>query len=155
MLVIGSIFLITILILNFYTANTNQMSISVNNEAIITAAGIGQAMIDNILTRAFDEATISQSVNTVDSLATAIALGPDAGEVYTYQFDDVDDFKNFAAVDSSTRLSNYDISVDVNYVVKLTPGTISASRTFTKRIDVTVWSQYLPDTLTISHVIAY
>ena len=82
-------------------------------------------------------------------------MGPDAGENNVYKFDDIDDFKNYSAVDSSTRLSSYNISVDVKYVVNLNPENTSFSPTFVKRIDVSISGQYLTDTLTLSHIVTY
>lgn len=155
LLVIGSIFLLSMLILNFYSSSTNQMSVSVNNEAIISATGIAQAMIDNIQTRAFDEATVSVAVTNAANLTASANLGPDAGEVSANFYDDVDDFNNYSTIDSSTRLSDYTVNVIVNYIVNMNPASITASKTFAKRVDVSVISQYLPDTLTLSQVIAY
>ncbi len=155
LLAIGSIFLVTMLALNFYTSNTNQMEVSVSNEAIISGTGIAQGMIDNILTRAFDETTVSSSVSSTSSLTSSANLGPDAGENNIFMFDDIDDFKNYSAVDSSTRLSNYNVSVDVNYVVNLNPENNSLSPTFAKRIDVSITGMYLTDTLTLFHIVTY
>ena len=155
LLAIGSIFLITMLAINFFTSNTNQMEVSVSNEALISATGIAQGMIDNILTRAFDEKTVSGSVSSASSLTPSGNLGPDAGENNVYKFDDIDDFKNYSAVDSSTRLSSYNISVDVKYVVNLNPENTSFSPTFVKRIEVSISGQYLTDTLTLSHIVTY
>lgn len=155
LLAIGSIFLITMLAINFFTSNTNQMEVSVSNEALISATGIAQGMIDNILTRAYDEKTVSTGVSSASSLSSVGSLGADAGETNAYKFDDIDDFKNYSAVDSSTRLSNYNILVDVYYVVNLNPENKSLTPTFAKRIDVSVSGQYLSDTLTLSHIVTY
>lgn len=155
LLAIGSIFLVTMLALNFFTSNINQLESSISNEAFISATGIAQGMIDNILTRAFDEKTVSGSVSATSALTSSGNLGPDASENNVYKFDDIDDFKNYSTIDSSTRLSNYNISVDVNYVVNLNPENNSLSATFAKRIDVSIWGLYLSDTLTLSHITTY
>lgn len=155
LLVTGSIFLLTILIMNFYASNTGQLEIAINNEAIFTATGIGQAVIDNIQTRAFDENTVNSSVSNVDSLTFSNNLGADAGEYSPTSFDDVDDFKNYSTTDASTRLGTYNILVDVNYVTTANPTTVTSSRTFLKKIDVFVTADYLPDTLKLYHLIAY
>ncbi|MBN1301906.1 MAG: hypothetical protein JW995_11885 [Melioribacteraceae bacterium] len=155
LMAIGSIFLLSLLIFNYYRTNTEQTMMSVDNEAIITATGIAQSIIDNIQTRAFDEFTTAAYTNSADSLTLANNLGPDAGESIITQFDDVDDFNGIATVDTTTRLGDYDIDIDVYYISNLSPSTVSFTRTFAKRIDVTVMNDYLKDTLRLSHVVSY
>ncbi len=155
MLVIGSIFLLGMLIVNFYGANTQQMEASVENEASIAATGIAQSMLDDIQNRAYDEFTVGSYTTSADSFTSVVSLGPESGETSSALFDDIDDFNGYSTVDSSTRLGNYDISVDVAYITNFAPNSVSYSKTFVKRIDVNVFNTYMSDTLTMSHLIGY
>lgn len=57
MLVLGGIVLFSYLILNFNNASISQLNLSLENEAIITATAVGQSIIDEAQSRAFDENT--------------------------------------------------------------------------------------------------
>lgn len=155
MLVIGSIFLLGMLIVNFYNSNTEQLVTSVENETILAATGIAQSLLDDIQNRAFDEYTVDKYTDTPDSLTSAYMLGPEGGETSSILFDDIDDFDGFNSVDSSTRLGAYNISVDVFYVANFLPDSTTSSPTFLKRINVNVINAYMEDTLTLSHLIGY
>ena len=151
----GALLFLTILILLFYQASTEQTSVSVENEAILAGSGIAQSLMAEIQKRSYDENTVTKYTDSIDSLTLPSSLGTDAGEVFLTQFDDVDDFNNYNIVDLSTRLGDYSLSVSVDYVGIMNPNNISFTRTFCKRIEVSVESVYLPDTLKLYHVIGY
>lgn len=155
LLATGALFILTTLILLFYQTSTVQTSVSVENEAILAGSGIAQSLITEIQKRSFDENTITKYVDSIDSLTVPGSLGPDAGEVYLTQFDDVDDFDNYSVVDLATRLGNYNLSVRVDYIGNMNPNIIQLSRSFSKRIEVSVASVYLPDTLKLYHIVGY
>ena len=154
-LVIGGILLLTTLILNFHRANSYQTTLALYNEGLISATGIGQSIIDEIQTRAFDEQTVSKSISTTDSLTTAALLGPETGESGPALFDDTDDYNNYQRNDTLSRLGVFTTQVQIYYVPKMNPSSKSLSRTFTKRIDISVTNAYLTDTLKLNHIIAY
>lgn len=155
LLAIGALFILTLLILLFYQTSIEQTSVSVENEAILAGTGIAQSLIAEIQKRSFDEYTVTKTTYLTDSLSVSGALGPDSGEVFITQFDDIDDFNNYSVTDVSTRLGNYHLSVEVDYVVSLTPNTTTINRTFNKRVTVSIISTYLPDTLKFYHIIGY
>jgi hypothetical protein len=154
-MVIVGILLLTVFILTVYRASTARITISVLNEATITATGLAQSLIDEIQIKSFDEKTISQTITSEDSLTAVGLLGPETGEILVTQFDDVDDYKNYTRSDSLSRLGTFNSRVDVYYVQKLTPETRSSVRTFTKRIDVFVTNFSLTDTIKLYHVVSY
>jgi MSHA pilin protein MshD len=121
----------------------------------MAATGIAQSVLDEIQTRSFDEFTITKPTTSIDSLTSAYMLGPESGEAGPTQFDDVDDFKGYSDNNSTTRLGNYSIAVDVGYVTFANPSAFTNTRTFTKRINIKVYGQYMSDTLSMSHIIAY
>ncbi len=155
LMVIVGILLLTVFILTVYRASTARITISLVNEATITATGLAQSLIEEIQIKSFDEKTIGQTVTSTDSLTASGLLGKDTGEILVTQFDDVDDYNNYTRSDSLSRLGTFYSKVDVYYVQKFTPEAKTSSRTFTKRIDLFVTNFSLTDTIKLFHVVSY
>lgn len=155
MLVIIGLLLFSIFMLTVYRASNARISITLLNEATITATGIGQSLIDEIQVKAFDEKTVSASISTPDSLTPSGSLGKDTGETLLTQFDDVDDFHNYTRTDSLSRLGAFNSKVTVAYVQKFTPDVKTTTRTFSKRVDVFVMNMALTDTIKLCHIVTY
>ena len=151
----GALFILTLLILLFYQSSAEQTSVSVETEAVLAGSGIAQSLIAEIQKRSFDENTTEVTTYYIDSLTAPDALGPDAGENFFTQFDDIDDFNDYEVVDASTRLGDYKLKVKVGYVDNLLPDSLVAHKTFSKKICVSVSSMYLHNTLEFFHVIGY
>lgn len=154
-LILGSLLLLTIFSLNFYSAYGDKTKIDLHNQALITGTGIGQSIIDEIQTRAFDQETVDKPITSTDSLTAISSLGPDGGEPSANRFNDVDDYKNYIRYDTLHVLGIFKTVVDVCYANKMNPEVNAGGRTFTKRIDVEITNRYLQDTLKLKHVIAY
>lgn len=144
-----------VLSLLIYNSTNSKTDSDLGNEAYITASGIGQSMIDQILNKSFDQKSISKTLTLPDSLTAVASLGPDSGESTVGLFNDVDDYKNFIKIDTLSVLGIFKTKVDVNYVQKFNPDVKSNVKTFTKRIDVFVTNAFLPDTLKLKYAIAY
>ncbi|MFA6979813.1 MAG: hypothetical protein WC209_10865 [Ignavibacteriaceae bacterium] len=155
LLVIGALIILGSLVLTFNRSTQNVNANNYFNIALIDATASAQSVIEGIQTKAFDENTITSSVSSTGSLTANASLGPDAGESITTQFDDVDDYKNYTEVDTFQQFGQFTVLVDVNYVQKYSPETVSASPTFLKKIDVTVSNSYLAHSLTLSRIISY
>jgi hypothetical protein len=153
-MLIGGLLLLTVLSMNFYSSFRGKSDTEVYNESLITGTGLGQSLIDEISTRAFDAKTVTKNCTQADSLTSPGALGPEAGESSSTQFNDVDDYKNFVRLDTMV-MGVFRTRVNVNYTSKMSPNTISATRTFTKRIDVYITNTYLVDTLKMNYIISY
>lgn len=154
-LAIAGLTFLTVLMVNYYNANSFQQSATYYNEAVITATGIGQSVLDEVKTRAFDENTVAGSVATANLLTTSANLGPDLGELNINLFDDVDDFNNYTRVVPTSRLGDYTVRTVVTYVDPANPGTISANQTFAKNIGVWVTNTYLTDSLYLNVIVGY
>jgi len=150
----GGLLLLVFLSLTFYSSFRSKTDIDLYNEALITGTAIGQSIIDEITTKSFDKKTVTKSYTVPDSLTAVGLLGPDIGESSSNQFNDVDDYKNFVRFDT-LAMGIFRTKVNVNYASKMNPNQISASRTFSKRIDVSVWNKYLQDTLKLNYIITY
>lgn len=152
-LVLGGIILFSYLILSFNNASIIQLNMSLENEAIISATAVGQSIIEEIQTRAYDETTVSNYVGDTDDLSKQ--LGKDMGEATPNQFDDIDDFNDINRTETLGRLGDFTARIKVYYVNRNNPNSKSFSPTFSKRIDVTVKNLYLPDSVMITNVVSY
>lgn len=152
-LTIGGIILLTLLMLSYYKNEGTHTSISLENEAIITGTGVAQSMLDEIQGKAFDEKTLTTSVSNPNDLSSS--LGKDSGELNPSTFDDVDDYNNCTIGDTLAKLGVFTSSIRVHYINNMDPGTITITKTFSKRIDISVVNNYLTDTVKLSQVISY
>ncbi len=155
LLIGGGILLLGLLSLLFYKSYGGKVEDQSYIEALITGVGVGRSMIDEIQTRAFDEATVTKPVSKTSQLTPPSSLGPDAGENSVFKFDDVDDFNNYSKADTMSIYGVYNTSVKVYYVNKMAPNTVSSTQTYTKRIDVKVTNKFLKDTLKFNYIITY
>lgn len=154
-LLAGGLILLGAVSLTIYNSFNNKTDFELQNEAYITAASIGQSMIDKILTKSFDQKTVSHSYTVPDSLTSVGLLGPDAGETSVTSYNDIDDYKNYVQLDTLSVLGVFRTKIDINYAQKFNPDITSNARTFTKRIDVFVTNTFLKDTLKLNYGVTY
>jgi hypothetical protein len=126
-----------------------------NNEATISAAGIGQSLLEEIELKDYDEKTISNIVTDPDSLTSSYSLGKDFGETTHYTFDDFDDYNGYTKIDSLDRLGVFSTKIEVYYVTTMAPDTKILSKTFSKRINISIANEYLTDTIVFTRVMSY
>ena len=155
LLVIGALIILGSLILTFNRSTQNVNANNYFNLALIDATASAQSLIETIQTKAFDEKTVSSNVASTSDLTAVGSLGRDAGESLTTHFDDIDDYKNYTEIDTFLQFGQFALSVEVNYVQKYSPETVSITPTFLKKIDVTVTNSYLAHSLTLSRIISY
>jgi hypothetical protein len=111
----------------------------------------------------FDEATIDSNLTPaeINSLTAPGSLGPEDPTVEKdlKTFNDIDDWNNFQIVDSTMQgiVGTYKTKFSCYYVNPLNIDQVSASRTFAKRLDISVWRLKPPsnDTLKTSMVMGY
>ncbi len=154
-LAIAGLTFITVLMVNYYNANSFQQSATYYNEAVITATGIGQSVLEEVKTRAFDENTITSAVTGANLLTSAGSLGKDLGELTVNLFDDIDDFNGYSRVVSTSRLGDYTVRTVVNYVDPANPSNVSLVPTYAKNVGVWVTNTYLTDSLYLNVIIGY
>jgi hypothetical protein len=153
MLVLGGILLFSYLVLSFQSTTNQNYDLALENEAVITAAAIGQSFLEKIQVKAFDENTVSSEAKNPSQLSSY--LGVEGGEFYEYEYDDIDDYDAFQDSVMLKRLGNFYVVVDVYYVNRSNPGQISGSATFSKRIDVEIDNIYLKDPLQLNSIVSY
>lgn len=154
-LVIGGFFLLGLLILNINKSESISSSAIYNNEAVITGTGMGESMLNQIMSKAFDQKTVNAVVSKVTNLTRPSRLGKDDDEETPDQFNDVDDYNNYFNIESIKPLGDFAVRVKVYYVSYNFPDIKSIVSTFIKRIDITVTNPMLTDKLKFSQLVSY
>jgi len=152
---------------------------SVENEYILAAYGAAQSVIDEAVTKAFDEASVSAGIADTGGLTPAGYLGRDGsaeaipavdtmitsapfssaypGYRSSVLFDDVDDYDGYVRLIRAARSYEGDtVHVRVGYALAENPDLPAASiRTWCKRMTVTVTGRYLPRPITLTYGFTY
>ncbi len=158
--------LLALTILASVTISANKLVLSQTDlvqgsEAMITGTAIGQAMVEKITVKYFDQRVLPPlSTDTVSVLTPPSLLGPDSGEVATdpTTFNDVDDYNGYRDSVWTPRLGYFWRTCRVYYVTENSPDVNAETQTFLKRIDVTVKSPYIGtpgDSIMISKIVSY
>ncbi|MBA4251070.1 MAG: hypothetical protein C0425_06175 [Chlorobiaceae bacterium] len=125
-----------------------------NSKFGLLAVSLATSYLEEANRKAFDEITLAQEITTVTQLTAVNALGPEIGEVYP-DFDDFDDFNNLIRVDDTMPSAIFNIRANVVYTTTANPNSTSATRTYHKRINLTISSPSMTDTLRFSTVYSY
>jgi len=155
LLVLGALILISSFILGVNTTESLQIKSTITNQAIITATSLSQSLMEQIQSESFDQKTVSTSVTIPDSLTAPSLLGPDAGENSMITYNDVDDYNNYTETDTLGGLGTFNLKAKISYCTKMNPDVSSSVRTFSKRVDISIYNKFLIDTMKISKVISY
>ncbi len=155
LLLAGGILFFTNLVLTFNRTSMSQALVVYENESFIYGESLSQGLIEEIQTRAFDENTVSATVDSLEKLSPANSLGHESGEDSINQFDDIDDFNNYAFTDSLSGQGNFVVNVSVYYINTFLPDVISNLRTFSKRVDISLDNPYLQGTVRVSKIFSY
>ncbi len=144
--VIGAVMLLGILMVPMHRVALDRQSVLISSEALTTATAVGQEMMEEILSRKFDQNTTGTASDA--SIKTpsvfSLILGPDGGESADTNFNDIDDFNGYTKVVPTPRIGNFYDTVSVMYVDTTAPFAPAIGKTWFKRIDVKVWNPYLP-----------
>ncbi len=153
LITVGALALLSILIL---TVNNNIMNNEVSlteSEIVITGVSLAQSLIDEIKTKAFDQVEITGTINSPNDLSST--LGPESGENISMPdtsgnqvfaslttYNDVDDYNGYSRLVNTDIAENFLLTCQVQYVSVSNPENVSGSRTYCKRISVTVTSPF-------------
>lgn len=157
-LVLGAMlfFTMTSLSVNRFCLNNNE--VMRRSEFDYYAISLAQGIIEEGKTRFFDVA-VEGTPPPLSSLPGAFTypLGPRSGEYYP-NFTDVDDYNglnlNITANVNGPKVG-YNVSVVVGYVTETNLNTIVSSKTFHKKMTVTVTSSFISAPVVLSHVFSY
>lgn len=156
--------LFAVLVNNSNRSFVRNSVMNVESQTEFNAIALGQSIIDEARTKAFDEVTIGSGtqIGNPDILlpgqipqafTAPVDLGPEAGEVYP-NFDDFDDFHGLTLT-RSNGFGDFDISVEVFYVTQANPAVNANTRTTMKRMEVTISHENLANDVTLSYIKSY
>lgn len=154
MLVIGAFAMLATLALSINGTIINTMSLSLESEMAMNAHAYAQSMLDEILTKWFDEKAISTKIYNYSDMTAMESFGPNFGEVIpkvggfdlTFasltKFDDVDDYHRYQRKITNNLGWVFTIVDSIDYVYEGEDSTDmrSPTQTFYKRITVYVYN---------------
>lgn len=150
-LTIGAMIFLTMTSLRFNTVILENSTIEMENKVMLTAFSLADDMIEEIKVRSFDQATIKFPTASLGNLTTIEKLGPETGEAYP-NFNDVDDFNGYTKYVTAPHAEDYYVTTKVQYVEELNPDKVSSSRTYYKKVTVTVTSPYMRNAINLSYI---
>ncbi len=158
--------LAALMILGMISISANKKMLNtgdtvLNSEAVITGTAVGQAEIEQITVKRFDQnLPPPKSTDNVDVLTSPADLGPDPGEDPTNAatFNDIDDYNGYVDSVMTPRFGYYRRTCSVYYVTADDPDQDAGTQTFIKRIDVQVYNPYMNTPnheITLSKLVSY
>jgi len=151
LITIAALTLLGLVILRVNNNFLNTNVVLMENKFSILAVSLGTSILEEARGKAFDHNTDSAVVTSLNELSS---LGPESGEVYPF-FNDFDDFNGLVRIDSSLPSAPFKIESVVNYVNPQNPDGISASKTWHKKMTITVTSDFMQDTIRLSTIYSY
>lgn len=151
LLAIGAIWLFALISINFNSTVVHNISIEVENKVYLTAFSLADDMIEEIKQKAFDEEVLdSFKTILVDSLSL---IGSEEGNDRKL-FDDIDDYNNFVDTIGLPYVENFLRTTKVSYADTANNFNPTNSKSYFKRVDVTVESlqNYLTNPVTLSFI---
>ena len=164
---LGAILLLGVTSLGINQILIDRTTTTLEAEASLNAVSIAQVMLDEIMTKSYDMATVS-GARIYDStlFTTPDALGPNATEASQVgtldlvegskkYFNDVDDYNKYQRIASTPILGKFLVVDTVYYVNELYPDEKSSTQTNFKKIEVTVRHANMSYPLKISDIAVY
>lgn len=154
MLVIGAFAMLATLALSINGTIINTMSLSVESEMAMNAHAFAQSMLDEVLTKWFDQKAISTKIYKYSDMTPVSQFGPDIGEGFAkvngfdvnftslVKYNDVDDYHKYKRQITNNLGWVFTVIDSIDYVYEGQDSTDmrAPSQTFYKRITVYVYN---------------
>jgi hypothetical protein len=155
MLVIGACSMLSILTLSINGTFLTSLATGLEAQAQLNALSFGQALLDEILTKEYDEETTDGNrVFQNSEFTAASSFGADgaseamSGRDSTFRsksrFDDVDDYHNYSRAVKDSLLGWFSVTSQVSYAREGHPDSLTTSKSHYKVITVSVTHPNLP-----------
>jgi len=153
---IGALLILSLTVLkmnNFILANDTVMQ---DSKLGILAVSLATSLIEEASKKAFDANTVDNEVAAC-SLLTGYPLGRGAGEIEdsSQTFNDFDDYDDYHYHYDYLPAAEYDLDCKVYYVNPSNPETKVGNKTWHKKMEVTVTSESMTDTVRMSTIYSY
>ena len=154
--VLAAFALLSTLTLDVNASLITMTTTGLEMETSLDALSVGQSLMDEILSKEFDEKTTGGTrAFSYDDVTPLGGFGPDGGAEAIVgnggidssrsgkfqsktRFDDVDDYHRYQRTSWDPRMGWFHVSVAVCYVSEDAPYTVALSPTFCKKITVTI-----------------
>jgi hypothetical protein len=166
-MVLGALALLSLVSLSINTMIIGKTTTMLDAEGQLNAISIAQSMIDEVMQKSYDAATVSDKVYDPNEFTGAGSLGCNGSEAsivtqpdsYPFKsavgYNDVDDYHRYRRIVSTPRMGNFDVRDSVWYVVETNPEQKASSQTFFKRVKVTVRHPNMASPLSLTDVAVY
>lgn len=156
-LALGALLILSLIIFNVNDNALSTEEVFSDSGYGILATSLASSVIEEANRKHFDSTTDTMSVTTTGPLTDPNSLGCETGEDANdpNTFNDFDDFDGYARVDSSMPSAIFNVQCAVNYVEAANPDNNVNTRTWHKKITVTVTSGYMKDTIRQSSLFSY
>lgn len=151
LITIAALLLLSLVILRVNNNFLSTSTVLMENKFGVLAVSLATSVLEEAKGKAFDHNTDSAAVSDVNNLST---LGPDGGEVDPL-YNDFDDFDGLTRVDTTLPSAPFTIQCVVDYVNSSTPNSTTNSKTWHKKMTVTVSSPFMQDTVRLSSIYSY
>ena len=154
-LVIGGLVILSLFTASINSSITYNQITLVESESVANGLSLAQKFIEEAEALRFDE---NKSATIPSSFTSPARLGADGNESYP-NFDDIDDFNNFSYRENKAGNVAYNVSIQVFYATPANPDKIYTTKTYFKRMVVSISSPYFKNienhTLVIKKLFAY
>lgn len=159
LLATGALVLLGTTIVTINRMYGQQGTILQQTEIGVYAISIATSLIEEASGQNFDEVTVNDAVTATTSLTDPSLLGPEAGETTspatTANFDDFDDYNNLTYGMSVAGVDSFTIKSTVYYVNDTAPTVKVTTKTWFKKLDVSVYGTATQDTIKMSYIFSY
>lgn len=153
--------LLSFLVLRFNSIHLTSAQASYNSKFGIVATSLATSLLEEAKDNMFDEVVLDTTKTITSETELSTVLGPDGTETYP-DFDDFDDYNGLYHIDSLSLKNpqtgaptNFEMWSTVEYVSEVNPDVKSASKTYHKKMTVSVFSSAMIDTVKLSTVFSY
>ena len=165
--VLGAVMLLSMVSMGVNSMLLDKTTTMLEAEATLNAVSLAQSMIDEVMSKSFDAATVTGRVYRADEFTSYGGLGPSSYEsgnvgtmdTYPYKstkyFNDVDDYNRYHRKAFTPTMGNFFITDSVYYVSETNPDQKSTTPTYYKKVVVTVRHPNMSYPLQISDAAVY
>jgi hypothetical protein len=157
LLTTGALILMGTTIITINRMYNRQGDVLHQTEIGVYAVSLATSLLEEASGQNFDEATVNDAVTSTSSLSNT--LGPESGEKTspdsTVHFDDFDDYNNLIMGFRIQGVDSFTVKANVYYINDSDPSTPVSTRTWFKRMDVSVSGSASADTVKMSYIFSY
>ena len=154
LITIAAMLLLSLTVLRVNSSLLGTDTVLYDTKFGVLAVSLATSVIEEANKKPFDQVGVDDAISDINTLTAPGSLGPSGGETYP-NFDDFDDFNGYSKHITDLPSAVFDVSCQVSYINPSTPDVTSGSRTWHKKITVTVTSPSMTDTFRLASIYSY